>query len=78
MQHWEFTIYKHSKGRYDPDEMFFWGAEEVVAPFNGGGGCSLVVLHVESRIATAPILSKVAWIWLQRLQRVDCTLYGIA
>lgn len=35
MQQWESTIYKYSKGRYDPDEMFFWGAEEVDGTIEG-------------------------------------------
>lgn len=32
---WEFAIYKHSTNRYDPDEWFFPGAEEVDGTVEG-------------------------------------------
>lgn len=35
MNRWEFAIYKHSKNRYDPDEWFFPGAEEVDGTVEG-------------------------------------------
>jgi hypothetical protein len=36
MQHWDFAIYKFSDGRrYDPDERFFLGAEEVDGTIKG-------------------------------------------
>jgi hypothetical protein len=37
MQHWEFAIYKYSDERYDPDECFFPGAEEVDGAIEGAG-----------------------------------------
>jgi hypothetical protein len=35
MTGWEFAIYRHSKNRYDPDEWFFPGAEEVDGTLEG-------------------------------------------
>lgn len=35
MNSWEFAIYKHSTNRYDPDEWFFPGAEEVDGTVEG-------------------------------------------
>jgi hypothetical protein len=35
MHGWEFAIYKHSRNRYDPDEWFFPGAEEVDGTVEG-------------------------------------------
>ena len=35
MNSWEFAIYKHSTNRYDPDEWFFPGAEEVDGTIEG-------------------------------------------
>ncbi len=35
MQHWDFAIYKYSNERYDPDEWFFTGAEEVDGTIEG-------------------------------------------
>lgn len=35
MQHWDFAIYKYSDERYDPDEWFFTGAEEVDGTIEG-------------------------------------------
>jgi len=32
---WGFAIYKYSSGRYDPDEWFFPGAEEVDGTIEG-------------------------------------------
>ncbi|WP_423225411.1 hypothetical protein [Candidatus Amarolinea aalborgensis] len=35
MNHWDFAIYKYSSGRYDPEEWFFPGAEEVDGAIEG-------------------------------------------
>lgn len=35
MQHWEFAIYKYSNERYDPEEWFFPGSEEVDGTIEG-------------------------------------------
>lgn len=35
MNNWEFAIYKYSDERYDPDEWFFPGAEEVDGTIEG-------------------------------------------
>ena len=35
MQQWEFAIYKYSDERYDPEEGFFTGAEEVDGTIEG-------------------------------------------
>ena len=35
MNDWEFAIYKYSSERYDPDEWFFPGADEVDGTIEG-------------------------------------------
>jgi hypothetical protein len=35
MEHWEFAIYRYSDERYDPDEWFFTGAEELDGTIEG-------------------------------------------
>ena len=35
MNNWEFAIYKYSSGRYDPDEWWFSGVDEVDGTIEG-------------------------------------------
>ena len=35
MAHWDFAIYKYSKGRYDPEEWMFPGAENLDGTVEG-------------------------------------------
>lgn len=42
MSSWEFAIYKHSRNRYDPDEWFFPGVEEVDGTIVGAMRAGLV------------------------------------
>ena len=42
MDNWSFAIYKYSRERYDPDEWFFSGAEEVDGTIEGAMRAGLI------------------------------------
>ena len=41
IENWEFAIYRYSKERYDPDEWFFHGAENVDGTVEGAMAAGL-------------------------------------
>ena len=48
---WEFAIFKHSRDRYDPEEMFFPGAEFVDGTIEGAMKAGLEAYPINAGVA---------------------------